>query len=258
MICGLVAGEVAMDRARVIRVRAAIAALAEGRAPSVADVCLACVRMTGADGASVSLMGTVAAYEPIYGTGARAEALTDLQVMVGEGPGVEAIGQDRSVLVPALDATGIQRRWPLFAPQATELGVAAVFAFPLMLGAIAVGVLEVHWREWLPAGEPVADGLLFAQAALVPATLLRLRLPNDGTPVRDADELVERWPEVHQATGIISVQINSGLPEALARLRAYAYSHEITLREAAHRVVDRTLRFTPDGEEHRGLGTGDR
>lgn len=251
-----------------MRVRAAIAQRSGGGVPSLADVCLACVRLTEASGAAVSLVGTVAVYEPVYGTDARAEALTELQVTVGEGPGVEAIGQDRAVLTPALDAAGVGRRWPLFAPAAVELGVAAVMAVPLLIGAIAMGVLEVYWADRLPGGEPLADGLLFADAALVPATLLRLRFPGEDQPavpgggpggdlggVPDLSwmgELVERWPQVHQATGIVSVQLGSGLAEAFARLRAYAYSHEVSLREVAHQVVARRLRFTPDGEEPPG------
>lgn len=247
-----------MDTERVIQVRAAIAARAGGGAPSVADVCLACARLTGACGVTVSLAGAVAVYEPVYGTDPRAETLAELQVTLGEGPGVEAVRQDRAVLIPAIDAVGVQRRWPLFAPQAVELGVGAAMAFPLLIGAIAIGVLEAYWTQSMPAGEPIADGMLFADAALIPAALLRLRhepgnnhagTASDEIGWPGTDGLMDRWPEVHQATGIVSVQLESGLTEAFARLRAYSYGHELPLREVARRVVAHTLRFAPDGED---------
>jgi hypothetical protein len=67
-----------------MRVRAAIAEQAAARAgggvPSVADACAWHGRSgTGVRGGA----GTVAVYEPVYGTDARAEALTELQVTVG-------------------------------------------------------------------------------------------------------------------------------------------------------------------------------
>ena len=56
--------------------------------------------------------------------------------------------------------------------------------------------------------------------------------------------------EVHQATGMVVAQL--GLPEtdALALLRAHAYSHDQSVAETAHAVIDRRLAFSanPDQE----------
>ena len=48
---------------------------------------------------------------------------------------------------------------------------------------------------------------------------------------------------VHQATGMISVQLNVSLAEALVRLRAHAYAQERPIAEVAADVVTRRLRF---------------
>jgi hypothetical protein len=48
---------------------------------------------------------------------------------------------------------------------------------------------------------------------------------------------------VHQATGMISVQINASLADALARLRAYAYSTTSSINNVATEVINRRLRF---------------
>jgi hypothetical protein len=50
---------------------------------------------------------------------------------------------------------------------------------------------------------------------------------------------------VHQASGMVSIQLGVGLGEALVRLRAYAYAHERPVDAVAGDVVARQLRFQP-------------
>ena len=57
-------------------------------------------------------------------------------------------------------------------------------------------------------------------------------------------------PEVHQATGMILVQLGVSAAVALVRLRAYAYAHDRPLRDVAADVVARRLRF----DDHAGSG----
>ena len=49
--------------------------------------------------------------------------------------------------------------------------------------------------------------------------------------------------EVHQATGMISVQLGVPTAEALVRLRAHAYSRDRLIDDVAADVVARRLRF---------------
>src|SRR5437763_51787 len=60
--------------------------------------------------------------------------------------------------------------------------------------------------------------------------------------------------EVHQATGMITVQLGVTVAVALVRLRAYAYAHDRRLRDVAADVVARRLRFDPDAETGRYRG----
>ncbi|KPI12010.1 GAF domain protein [Actinobacteria bacterium OK074] len=53
---------------------------------------------------------------------------------------------------------------------------------------------------------------------------------------------------VHQATGMISVQLGVSLEEALVRLRAHAYGSERPVGEVAQDVVARRLRFSDDND----------
>jgi hypothetical protein len=167
--------------------------------------------------------------------------------MLGEGPGTDALGHDHPVLVPALGSDASVQRWPAFAPAALAVGVSAAFAFPLVMGAISAGALEIHRdQEGTLSADELTEALLFADAAL-PRVLDHLR----GSDTVDGAELPSgrfeyRWAQVHQATGMISVQLNSDLTTAFLRLRAHAYLTGRRLSQVANDVVTRRLRFDPD------------
>ena len=48
---------------------------------------------------------------------------------------------------------------------------------------------------------------------------------------------------VHNAAGIVSVQEGISVTEALIRLRAFAFSHDLLLNDVAQDVIARTLRL---------------
>ena len=173
--------------------------------------------------------------------------LEDLQFTLGQGPGPDAVAAGTPVLVPDLAAVGL--RWPQFAPAAAQLGVRAVFALPLRIGAISVGVLVAH--RVTPGF--LADGELADAAALADAvTVLLVHQQNAGADPAGHTESgpLPGWArpatyraQVHQATGMISAQLGVGLPEALVRLRAHAYAEDRLIAEVAADVVALRLRF---------------
>lgn len=176
-------------------------------------------------------------------------ALDDAQFTMGQGPGLDAVAAGTCVLVPEL--AGAASRWPGFVPAAQDLGVHAIFVFPLRIGAISVGVLTAHRASPGPlAGGQLADALALAEAVTV--LLLHREPPDAGRGEAQAEGSVPRpgWAqppthraEVHQATGMISVQLEVSLAEALARLRAHAYGNDRPIAEVAADVVARRLRF---------------
>jgi len=52
---------------------------------------------------------------------------------------------------------------------------------------------------------------------------------------------------VHQATGMLSVQMAVSMDEALVRLRAHAFAHDKSVVEVSRDVVARRLRLSPEG-----------
>jgi hypothetical protein len=175
------------------------------------------------------------------------QRIEDLQLLTGEGPCVTAVAEGRPVLVPDL-ADGTETRWPGFTRDALAAGAKALFAFPLQVGAVRLGALDLYREQpGTLKGQDLADALMVADAAT--AALL------DEQEVRPAGDLDTYWwdlstfyrVEVHQATGMMMAQLGVDAPEALIRLRAYAFARERPIPEVARDVVARRIRF--DGSD---------
>jgi len=53
------------------------------------------------------------------------------------------------------------------------------------------------------------------------------------------------WAEVHQATGMLSVELGISIDEAFVRSRAHAFGDRRALRDVARDVVTRRLTLEP-------------
>ena len=213
----------------------------DGDAPTVIDrVCVAAVGLLSLSGAGISLMadgqlrGSAGVSEPGIA------AVQELQLELGEGPGVDLWASDVPVLESDL-AQGGMVRWPTFARAAQGAGVRAVFAFPMGVGAIRIGVLVLYRDRAGPlAGEELALGLVLADVATQVVLAVQAGAPADTVHELLAGEPAH-WAEVHQATGMVSVQLGVSMDEAFVRLRAHAFADGRSLRVVAREVVSRRL-----------------
>lgn len=196
-------------------------------------------------GVSLSLARGAGLSEPVCTTGPASEELAELQFTLGEGPCVDALSGLAPVLVADLSSASSGARWPVFAPAAAARGVQALFALPLRAGAIQAGVLEVYRDRPGPlSGAELADVLVYADAAMLLVLGASEGIATERLDVA-GDGFDERRAEVHQAAGMISVQLGIGVEEALVRLRAHAYAQDQRLVTVAQDVVERRLRFFP-------------
>lgn len=176
------------------------------------------------------------------------EQLAELQLTLGEGPGTDVLASAAPVLASDLGDAESVRRWPAFSPEARELGAEAVFAFPLIVGAIRVGVMGLYRGSAgsLPDGQ-IGDLLILSDIA----TLMLLDAADSDAGRGDgmegqAPDLALHRAQIDQATGMLTVQLAVPPAEAFARLRAYAYSQERRLADVAGDIVARRLRLHPD------------
>lgn len=233
-----------MDGAPTARVLRMVARLELGGSASEAlgRLCSACVAELDVSGASVALIirddhcGTIGASDDV------SAGIEELQSTLGEGPGWDAHRWGGTTTEPHLASS---RRWGAFAPAALALGAGAVFAFPLRLGSVRWGALVLYRRSTgRLEKEDRADGSAMAGVA---ATLLaQLELEASGRGLTTlVEELVDGRSVVHQAAGMVSVQLDVTVEDAHAALRARAFADERSLADLSADVVTRKQRLVP-------------
>lgn len=182
----------------------------------------------------------------VFSTDDVAARIEDLQLTLGVGPCMDAVSRGAPVLVGDLDQPGdlAVARWPAFMTGAAEAGVRAVFAFPLRIGAINVGALDLYRDE---PGDLDRDQLPAALMAADVAALAVLNLDSPHPSGRtDLDARSAYQPLVHQATGMVQVQLGIGIEDALTMLRARAFASGRPLIDVANDVIGRRLRFSAE------------
>jgi len=207
-------------------------------------VCRACVVGLDVDGAAISLLTASSGRETLCATDATAELLEDLQFSLGEGACMEAALTGRPVLVPDLHHSTEVGHWPVFAAAVLEQSdVGALFAVPLRWGTINLGVLDLYrTAPGSLSGAQLRDAISAADMAALMFLGMRTD-PGDGAWL---DHSLHGRAEIHQATGMVLVQLGVTATDALARMRAYAFVEQRLLGDVAHDVVSRRLLFTPD------------
>jgi hypothetical protein len=183
------------------------------------------------------------------------EQLSELQLTLGEGPCHDVLASASPVLTADLGDAESSRRWPAFTPEARSQGAAAIFAFPLLVGAIRAGVMGLYRRSAGPlTGGQLGDLLILSDAAtllLLDAADITAAADGDGNGRRldgQTPELALHRAEIDQATGMLTEQLGVPLAEAFARLRAYAYRQDRRLADVASDIVFRRLRLDPDSD----------
>ncbi len=212
-------------------------------------LCRVCAEVTGMTGAGIMLMWGDVPGGSVCTTDDVSALIEQLQYDLGEGPCVDAHQLERPVLEPDL-ADPTDPRWLAFAGPALEAGVRAVFGFPLRVGAVRLGALNLYRDRPGPLdGEQHADALVMADVAAEAVLLLQAEAPP-GEMAAELEAGGDFQYVVHQAAGMVSVQLGVTVGQALVRLRAYAFGNGRPLPQVARDVVSRTLRFdAASGEE---------
>ena len=176
-----------------------------------------------------------------YASDGQAHAVENLQHTLGEGPGVAASESGVAVLVPDLQDRHDRNldRWPVFAEESGSTGIRAAFAFPLLLGTASIGAFSLYRRE---AGTLTPDGI---SQGWVTADAVALSLADPGEPATRSGEVSDPM-RVHQAAGMVVVQLDLPIDQALLRMRAIAFAEGQTVDELADSIVDRRRRLSKE------------
>jgi hypothetical protein len=215
---------------------------AAGAGELIARLCKFSVDEMALSGCALVLMPGAESASMLAGAGRHASTISRLQMELGEGPCLQAHASGVPVFLPDLAAENANR-WPAFAAAALAAGVHAEFSLPLTVGPGGIGTLDLcrdrpgmlsdeHLATALVTADIARDAVLYQQYAADGRGLAEL-LDMGGT-----DRIV-----IYQATGMIAAQLNDTTSNALARLRAAAFSSGRPMYDIAQDVVERRVRF---------------
>jgi hypothetical protein len=229
--------EVAADRlARILErvVRAGTSPSAPG------PLCQVAADLVAVTGAGVMILAEGVPQASLCSTGSVAALIEELQYTLGEGPCIDAYQTGTAITEPDLVAP-VSPRWPTFTPKVIDAGARAIFGLPVRIGAARIGALSLYRDRPGPLSDDHhADALVMAD--VIARTVLTLQTGTEPGSI-PAELGTDIHAVVHQAAGMVSVQLDISVAHALVRLRAHAFATDRPLTEVAREVVARTLRF---------------
>ena len=224
------------------RVAQVTRAMAVGEADPTRSLCMACAEVIDVAGAGLVLMSRGQPLGSVCVSDAWTEAVEDIQYALSEGPCVDAFRSHAPVMVPDL-ADVDPRRWVEFRVGALEAGVRAAFGFPLLVGTICIGALDLYHDE-----PGALSATQFADAEVVAHVATRTVLgwqavAEPNTLAWQLEQVPMHRAAVHQAAGMVSVQARVSVDDALALIRACAFAEGQAVGTIAADVVAGSLRF---------------
>jgi hypothetical protein len=223
-----------------------------GAVASADRLCHACVDLLGVDGAAISFVHDGANRGTFGSSGELSRRWDEFQFTFGEGPCLDAVRHGRPVLAQDLrDPKEV--RWPAFAGAMLGDGVRGVFAFPVSMAATRIGALDLFRCTAGTLDDDLQDGAGWASKLAVLPLLDLMNADVDWEGIGEGAawsqiESLERV-EVYQATGMVQVQLDVDVTEALIRLRGYAFAHDMSISDVAWMIIERRLSLREDDFE---------
>jgi GAF domain-containing protein len=225
---------------RLIRILARLAV--DDGSGEAGRLCAVCAEITSMSGAGIMLMPGDKPQGSVCTTNAVSTLIEELQYTLGEGPCVDAHRHHVPVAEPDL-AHPATIRWAEFSRSAVAAGARAVFGFPVSIGEIHIGALNLYRDH--PGSlthDQHADALVLADvAARAIITMQSSAAPGTLGPALESGGNFRFV--VHQAAGMVAVQLGMPVDDALLLLRARAFTSGRTVSEIAVDVTARRLRF---------------
>jgi GAF domain-containing protein len=164
--------------------------------------------------------------------------LERLQISLDEGPCLAAYRAGERIIASDLKT---DERFPEFGPRAVEVGLRAVYSFPMRWEDQVVGAINFYGAdrsgltdEQIRSAETLAD--------IATAYLVHGRQYDEvnalATQLQGA--LDSRIP-IEQAKGFVAARLDLSVEEAFSLLRSYARSHSRRFADVAVDVVNRRL-----------------
>ncbi|MDN3020713.1 GAF domain-containing protein [Streptomyces sp. S.PB5] len=185
----------------------------------------------GTSSAALTLVGATFDDLALAASDEPSRAAQELEFLLGEGPARDATRGNRPV---SASGRSLAERWPGYGPAVLELGILEVAAVPLSMSDICVGALAVF-----DPGPGVIGSTAFIRIA--EALTRTMILSRDADPgLYGATDL---RLAVHQAAGMVAVQLECGVHDALELIKARAFTENTSAGFVATRIISGELRL---------------
>ncbi len=196
------------------------------------------VEIIGAEAASVMLADTRGGLRLVASSEERMRVLELFEIQSAQGPCLDAFGTGQAVQASAAES---RRRWPVFAPRATEAGFHVMCAVPMRARTDTIGALNLFRGN----DKPFSDAELeIARAMAQVATIALIQ----ERAIRERSLLVEQLQAalhsrvvIEQAKGMLAEHLSTTVDEAFRLLNRYTRDHNRRLTDVARDVVGRKL-----------------
>ncbi|WP_323507825.1 GAF and ANTAR domain-containing protein [Cryobacterium sp. 5B3] len=206
------------------------------------------------DGLSISTFGHILAAETISASDAQSFRLDELQFDLGEGPCWDALETAAPVLEP-----DIRKRpkhvWPAFSEAIIAENLGAVFAFPLMLGPLRIGAIDLYTNQPYQLGEQDIRHMEILTTVVSRMVLSRALRLSESEHVGEADMATRRAfsrREIHQATGMVLAQLGISAADAFLVIQGHAFAAGRSMLDIAAEIIDRRLSFAVNEKQIEG------
>jgi hypothetical protein len=212
-----------------------------------ASLCLPFLAVLPVTGASVSTLAAPFNTETVCASDTLAARLDELQIDLGEGPCWDALANRQPVLAPDV-RSGEQHDWPMFTGSIIDEKVGALYAFPLVVGSLGVGALDLYSTEADSLNATQVEGAM-SLAAVAARQVLRRAMSSLAAETADLEREEGQYSRrvVHQATGMVLAQLDVSAEDALLIIRAHAYASGRSVRDVSNDIIERRLDLAADG-----------
>ena len=210
--------------------------------PSGSQLAEPFVELFRVTGSSISTIGDLLGSQTVSATDTLAARIDEVQFDLGEGPCWDAIGSGAPILEP--DFRNRERiMWPAFTAAIARDQVASLFAFPMLVGPLKVGAVDLYAASPMDLGD--AECLhAAAMADVVGRNILQSALAETAEEYREDTSNPFSRRLVHQATGMVLAQLGVSADDAVLVMQAHAFGSGTSMMDVAHRILDGELDFS--------------
>ena len=192
---------------------------------------------------AISTIGGIQHPETLCASDRIAGHVDEAQLDLGEGPCWDAAAANDWIDASHF-AEDTETRWPAFRgavrESLQEKSIGGLFAFPLSIGGLRVGTVDLYRREGGELSRSIKDD---AEQLGMTAARGVLRASLEMLGQSDDDDDPRPRAIIHQATGMVLAQLDVTPDEALLLLRGRAFADGQKLRDIARDVIEGRIDF---------------